>query len=166
MTVVAPSVKRISAFTRAQTRGAGDSARTVAFLLCQAVEHEQARATDWRPLVRAQIRQLAAECSISNWDGYEATPVSRRASENAQRFVDLLPADLPQPTVVPDPDGHIALCWDFGTDRLLTVSIGESDTASYAGILGKDVKRYGQEPFHEDVAKVLVDSIREISSLG
>ena len=166
MTVLAPSVRRIGAFTRAQTAAAGDTARIIALLVSDAAKHEQGRATDWRPVLRAQIELLPEECSFPNWDGYGATAISRQAKENVQRFVDLLPADLPQPVAVPDPDGHIALCWDFGRDRLLTISVSGSDMASYAGMLGKDVRRYGQEPFREDVAKVLIDSIREISSVG
>jgi hypothetical protein len=166
MTVLAPSVRRVSPFTRVQTRAASVTAAVIAELLLKADRHERTRATDWRAVVRAAIEQLATECAIPNWDGYGASGISTLAKETAQRFVDLLPTDIPEPQVVPEPDGHIALCWDFGRDRVFTISIGESETATYAGILGRDVKRHGQEPFREDVAKILVDSVREISPGG
>ena len=163
MTVLSPSARRVNLFRRVQTSAAGVTAGVVAQLLSRADRHEQDKATDWRPVVRAAIEQLAAECSIPNWDGYGACAISIVAKANAQRFVDLLPTDLPEPEVVPDPDGHIALSWDFGKDRVFTISIGEAETANYAGILGRGVKRHGQEPFTEDVAKILVESVREIS---
>ena len=166
MTVLAPSLRRIGAFTRAQTTAAGDTARIIAVLVSDAVKHEQRRATDWRPVLRAQIEVLAEQCSSPNWDGYGSTAVSKQAKENIQRFLDLLPPDLPQPVAVPDPDGHISLCWDFGRDRLWTISVSDFDIASYAGMVGKNVKRYGHEPVREDIAKTLIDSIREMSSVG
>lgn len=160
MTVLTPSVRRV------QTAAAGGSALVVARLLLEAAVHERSRATDWRPVVRAAIQQVASDCSSPNWDGYGAKPVSLRSKENAQRLVDLLPVDLPEPQAVADPDGHIALWWDFGRDRVLTISVDESEVASYAGIFGRDVRRHGQEPFRDDVARALLDSIREVSSRG
>lgn len=163
MTVLSPSANRVNLFRRAQSSAAGVTAEVVARLLSKAERHQQNRATDWRPVVRAAIEQLAVECSMANWDGYGASAISVIAKANAQRFVDLLPTDLLEPEVVPDPDGHIALCWDFGRDRVFTISIGEAEAANYAGILGRDVRRHGQEPFTEGVAKILVESVREIS---
>ena len=163
MTVLTRPTRRITPLTPAQTSATGYAARQLARLICDVRLEERRRATDWRPVVKAKIEQLAAECSTPNWDGYGAKRISGLAKENAQYFVDLLPADLPEPDAVPDPDGEIALCWDFGTDRVFSVSVAESGTVSYAGLLGKGVKRFGQEPFRGDVAKILVESIREIS---
>jgi hypothetical protein len=162
--VLEPSARRVVPLIRAQTAGVGVSARLVASLLSEVAQHEGKRAADWRTIVRAQIDEIATECSTRNWDGYGAHPVSRLTEDNAKRFVDLLPADLPAPVAVPAASGHIALTWDFGPGRILTINIGETGSAAYAGILGKGVKRHGLEPFRDDVAKVLVESIREVSS--
>jgi hypothetical protein len=143
MTVLAPSARRVGPLTRAQTSAAGDTARIVANLLREVARHERENATDWRPVVGAQIEEIAIECLSPNWDGYRANAVSELAKKNAQRFVDLLPTDIPEPVAVPDPDGHIALCWDFGRDRMFTISFGNSEMATYAGLLGKGVKRHG-----------------------
>lgn len=164
MIVLEPSARRVVPLIRAQTSGAGDWARQIANLLSEIAKHERDRAADWRPLVRMQIKEISAECARSNWDGYGADPVSQLAEDNAGRFVDLLPSDLPAPIPVADANGHIALTWDFGRGRILTISIGESNSAAYAGILGNGVRRHGLEPFRDDVAKVLVESIREVSA--
>jgi hypothetical protein len=164
--VLETGTRRIFPLIRAQTGGAGDSARLVASLLSTVDQHQGDRAANWRPLVRAEIEEIAQECATRDWDGYGAAAVSQRARENAERFVDLLPSDLPPPNAVPTPDGHIALTWDFGPGRILTISVGESGSAAYAGILGNGVRRHGVELFRDDVAKVLVESIREVSAIG
>jgi hypothetical protein len=166
MTVLTLTARYVPPLTVAQTTATGDAAARVAKLLREAVQHERHKATDWRQLVRATIEQIAAECSVPNWDGYGAAAVSHAAIQNAQEFVDLLPANLHEPQVAPDPDGDVSLSWDFGTDRIFTVSVGAEATISYAGILGRGVHRHGQEPFRGDVAKVLVESIREVAWPG
>lgn len=164
MIVLQTGTRRVTPLMRAQTVGAGDSARLVASLLSKVAQHQGTRAANWRQLVRVEIEEIAHECAARDWDGYGAVAVSQRTRENAERFIDLLPSDLSAPAAVPTPDGHIALTWDFGQGRILTISIGESGSAAYAGILGNGVRRHGVEPFRDDVAKVLVESIREVSA--
>lgn len=163
MMVLAPTRRPVRVLARTQTAATGNTAEIVAGLLREICEHERQRATDWRPIVRARIDELAAECSMPNWDGYGAAKVSVKAKESAQRFTDSLPVDLPQPDPVPAPDGDISLCWDFGPDRMFTVSIDAADIVSYAGLLGRGVRRHGQEMFRGDVPKIVIESIREIS---
>jgi len=145
------------------TNATSASAQDLAELLRDVTEHQRRKASDWRPDVRARIEEIAVECSVRDWDNYGAQRISEVTKHNAQAFVDLLPPDLPEPQAAADPDGEISLYWDFGPDRMFTASIGESGAISYAGILGKGVKRHGQEPFRGDVAKILVDSVREVS---
>jgi hypothetical protein len=166
MTVLTFAARHVPPLTITQTSATGSAAGRVAKLLREVVLHERQRVTDWRSLTREMIEQIAMECSRPNWDGYGAAPISGEAKAQAQRFVEVLPIDLPVPLVVPDPDGDISLSWDFGLDRVFTISVGATATLSYAGILGKGVRRHGQELFRGDVAQVLVESIREISGSG
>jgi hypothetical protein len=164
MTVLTLSPRYVTPFAQAQTSATGDAARLVAKLLRDVLHDEWRRASDWRPVVQAKLEQLALECSASNWDGYGATGISAGTKQAIQRFVGLLPPDLPEPEVVPDPEGEIWLCWDLGKDRVFTVSIGDSGILNYAGLLGTGVKRHGQEPFRGEVPKIIIESIRAISS--
>jgi len=166
MTTLAPSRQRVIPLIHAQTPAVGDSARQVAMILRGVAMHEGDLTASWRRQVRGEIEEVARECAFDNWDGYNARAISQRTTVNAARFVDLLPADLPEPSVVPAPNGHIALTWDFGRGRILTISIGESTSAAYAGILGNEVRRHGVESFRDDVAKILVESIREVARAG
>ena len=163
MTVLALSPRHVTLFAPAQTSATGYAAKLLAKLLRGVVHDEWRRAIDWRPVVRAKIEQLATECSASDWDGYGASGISEVTKQATQRFVDLLPPALPEPEAVPDPEGEIWLCWDFGKDRVFTVNVGDTETLSYAGLLGSGVKRHGQEPFRGEVPKILIESVREIS---
>ena len=166
MTVLTQAARHLPLLSPIQTNATGGIAEAVAKLLREVAQHERAKATDWRPAARRAMAQIATECSVTNWDGYGAAPISPAAVRHAQDLLDVLPADVSEPQVVPDPDGDISLSWDSGVDHVFTISVSAAGTISYAGILGKGVQRHGQEPFRGDVAKILVESIREVSSLG
>lgn len=79
----------------------------------------------------AQLWALARECATENWDGDGAASVNPAAVIRAERFLRLLPDEVPVPEISPDPDGDISLDWKIG-DFQLTMSIGASDSVPYA----------------------------------
>jgi len=107
---------------------------------------------------------IARENSVLGWDGYGALPISVAAKHYAQRFIDGLPFNIPAPEVMPDPDGEVALCWDFGPGKILTLAFGATGMISYAGLLGGGVKRHGMEPFKDTIPKVLLETLNELRS--
>jgi hypothetical protein len=165
MTTLSPALRHAS-LGSSHTNAVGPTADIVARLLSEIAQSDTVKATDWRSDARANIVALLTECSERGWDGYGAAPISQAAAHYALRLVDALPVYLPEPAVVPDPDGDISFTWDFGPERLFTVSIGARATISYAGILGHGVHRHGQEPFEGDVADILIESIRQAASAG
>lgn len=144
------------------TRGASESARAIANLRWNANAHARANASDWRPLLRSLIEETAFECRDEGWDGYQGKAISEGAKRMAQLLADALPFRLPTPDVVPDPEGEIALSWDFGPGHILTVSIDSTGTVSYAGLLGRGVRRYGREPFRGEIPKVVEATLEEL----
>ncbi|MGH8226510.1 MAG: hypothetical protein ACREU3_01180 [Steroidobacteraceae bacterium] len=146
----------------AQPSPASAAAARVTELLVQSEEHARKVATDWRPLANALIEELADECREPNWDGYGANAVDTAAKAQAQRFVDLLPHRLPAPDPVPDPDGEIALTWDFGPGHILTIAIGADGTLTYAGLLGGGVKRHGVERLGATIPKAILQALEEL----
>jgi hypothetical protein len=131
-------------------------------LILVATEHARNNATDWRTLTRALIEEVALECQAPGWDGYGAKPISLNAKAEAQRLVDLLPFWISAPDAVPDPDGEMALSWDFGPGHVFTLSVNSTGVLSYAGLLGDGVKRHGMEPFKSDVPKAILEAIEEL----
>ncbi len=88
--------------------------------------------------VMTAIYELAKECSMEDWDGYGALPLSIKSVEDGLQFVRLLPCDTPLPEVSPEPDGLLALEWTASKSRRLSVSFCESSRIAYAWIDGSD----------------------------
>lgn len=147
---------------QAQSSPASRTGQELSVLVGKAVEHARSNASDWRPLTSALIEEVAAECRSSNWDGYGAQPIREAAKEQAQRFVDLLPARFRGPDPVADPDGNMALSWDFGPGRVLTIDIGDDGKLTYAALLGGGVKRHGVEQLNGHIPKVILETIDEL----
>lgn len=147
---------------RQQSVTASRSADTLAVMLAKAAEHARNNANDWRSLTKALIEEVAMECRTPNWDGYGAHPISLAAKQYAQQFIDALPYRFPVPVPVPEADGDFSLSWDFGTGHIFTISVNSLGMLSYAGLLGKGIKRYGVEPFQGSIPQVILDSIAEV----
>ena len=71
--------------------------------------------------------------------------VSQDACDRALAVLWSLPSSCPMPDILVEDDGDIALDWDEGARRLLTVSIGDSPMLRYAALIGA-------EPTHGRVA--------------
>jgi len=147
---------------RAQSNAASELSYKLSEILLRVTSYARENATDWRPLTKALIEEVALECQAANWDGYGAHPVSERAKHQAQLFIDMLPYRLPAPDPIADPDGELALSWDFGPGHVFTLSIGPTGMLSYAGILGEGVRRHGMEPFKGGIPKAILESIDEL----
>jgi hypothetical protein len=86
----------------------------------------------------SEIFELAEECSVENWDGYNSAPVSEQAFQMAIDFIRLLPEGFALPEISPEPDGSISLDWMPSRYRTFSLSIGASDQFAYAWRDGVD----------------------------
>jgi hypothetical protein len=100
----------------------------------------------WREFLQEEIKSILAMYSKAHWDGYDAGPVSTTSAIGAAMVLNALPDHILRPSMVPEPDGEIALEWrtDRGTDFSLSVS---GTTLSYAGVFGGSSRKYGVEQF-------------------
>lgn len=162
MTAVAATYFGATPVFRPLSISAGATADRLARLLTDAASHARDNATDWRPFTNALIEELALEHSQPNWDGYGALPVAPEAKTFAQAIIDLLPFTFPAPDPVADPEGELALSWDFGPGHVFTLSISRNGTLSYAGLLGEGRKKHGMEPFEGGVPEVVIESVKEL----
>jgi len=113
-------------------------------------------------LTRALIEQVAVEHCAPDWDGYGARPISAEAKRFAQALVDLLPLHCPAPDPIPDPDGEMALSWDFGPDHVLNVSIDQNGRISFAALIGNGSERHGVEQFAGRVPEVVRQALEDL----
>jgi len=108
-----------------------------------------------------ELYHVYKECSESNWDGHNATPVTEATYRLAQQFLEALPLSTPAPSFGAEPDGHITLEWHRSPRRTLSLSISPDGDLHYAALLGES-KAYGTEPFFGDAPKSVVDLIQRI----
>lgn len=147
-----------------QSSAAGDVGRTLLGLLVKATSHARNNATDWRPLARAYIEEVALQAQVDDWDGCGSRAVTMAAKDNAQALIDMFPFQMMPPEVLPDPDGEIALCWDLGPGRTFTATIGGSGQISYAGILGNGETPHGVEPITGRIPKPITKALEQLLS--
>lgn len=101
-------------------------------------------AQDWEPQIAAAAAAIKADCSIADWDGEQAAPVSSEALALARRVATLfycfVPRETPAPELIPEADGDVSLSWTRDRDRMFAVSIGNHNKLNYAGRLGGGVE--------------------------
>lgn len=83
-------------------------------------------------------------------------------SPAAQRFLGLLPPDVPRPhDVWTDPDGDARFTWCRGDRLIFEVSVDAGGTLHYAGIFG-EVEPHGTCLLDDPLPAVLVAGIRRV----
>ena len=113
------------------------------------------------------LRETFRECSIEDWDGYGALPIQEQVVLEAERFIAVMPAFMPDPEIVPEPSGDIGFEWSFGENRILAVSFAGRNIITYAAILGSSERtKCGKEKFNNSIPQVILKGIEEISSLA
>jgi hypothetical protein len=116
-----------------------------------------------RDLTLADLSRVYSECRVEGWDGYSAKPVSPDAYHAAVRFILALPAVVPMPEVVPEPDGEISLEWDFGQWRALSLSISESGRIAYAAMLGRYKRETRSEIFDDVIPPEILSTLWKVT---
>jgi hypothetical protein len=86
----------------------------------------------------SQLRALAKECSVEDWDGYGAFPMDKDALRNAEAFIRALPENFPLPEFAPKPDGSFSLDWIPARQHVLTVCVDDSNQLAYAWLDDSD----------------------------
>ena len=70
-----------------------------------------------------------------NWDGYGAQPLSIGAYIGAKKFLELLPANIDMPDIVPEPSGSIGLEWYHDKHNVISIGFHGETRASYASLI-------------------------------
>ena len=144
--------------------GFSASARRIAWWLEKATRYARANASDWRTLAVTQIYRIREQYSDSNWDGYGAEAIGSTAARHAIQFVMTLPVNLPPPVLTPESDGEISFDWWFGPSAQFSVSVSSAGGLTYAGLIGKGVKRHGVEPLSETIPPHILGTLHELAT--
>ena len=148
--------------TATQTHGESSAAQ---FVQEQIARHhrslQESSALGTEHLIREELAEVWEECSESDWDAYNALPVTWDTYENARRLLLALPLGTPLPSLGAEPDGHITLEWHRAPRRTLSVSITPDELLHYAALLGPG-RTCGTEPFFGEVPQRILDLIRDV----
>jgi hypothetical protein len=109
-----------------------------------------------------ELDDILQECSLPNWDGYEAKPIGRDSVtvKEAIRFLKQLPDHISYPELCPEPTGELGMMWEKGGYRL-AVSIDSSRTISYGGI-SLHGRLYGEVRFTDGIPSEILELLERI----
>lgn len=102
------------------------------------------------------------EAQTEGWDGYDALPADPNAVKYAIAFLQNLPDDLPIPEFAIDPDGDVAIEWDYGPRLLISIRIARDGTLYYAGKDGH-ASFHGVEPYREGIPEAVSRGIERVA---
>lgn len=106
-----------------------------------------------------ELRDIANECALLGWDGYNATPIENITLNQAMRFLNALPLGMNVPLVGAEPDGQITFEWSLSPRRILSVSISKEGEVHYAALIGTS-KHYGSERFFGEISPDILNLAR------
>ena len=106
-----------------------------------------------------EIQELYKEHSENNWDGYGAERISPGAFIEAKRVAEMLPQDLPEPDVIPEPNGDIAFEWYRSKRKVFIISVDGSSVINYAGLYGRVSRVHGSEYFTDEIPANILEKI-------
>jgi hypothetical protein len=143
-------------------RAIGHDAERLRDLFRTALARDKSIFFGWTQL---ELNAACWEAARDNWDGYGARAVDPDAYQKAVAFLQVLPVSLPGPEVAIDPDGEISFTWQRDLRRLFSVSVGPSNTLSYAGLLGQ-VSTYGTEYFADELPPSILVNLARLYPKG
>jgi len=114
-----------------------------------------------QPLLN-ELFQIYQECSVNNWDGYDAQPISNEAYLEAEKLIRLLPPNIKKPEFIPEPTGEIAFEWYQGKRFIFVISVGGNNLITYAGLFGNTSKIHGTEYFGAKLPNIIIDNIKRL----
>ncbi|MFP4192126.1 MAG: hypothetical protein ACLFU6_08670 [Candidatus Hydrogenedentota bacterium] len=113
----------------------------------------------------SELWEVAEECAEEGWDGEGAPPIEPWAVRLAERFIRVLPEDIPMPEPIPEPDGSIGLDWTLSPHQNLSVSFGANARLAYAWLDGSDRGHAVARFDGETIPRRILDGIRAIYRL-
>lgn len=108
-----------------------------------------------------QLKLLATQCGVIDWDGYGALPITREVYDQSEKFICCLPLNIVEPTLAVDPNGYVSFEWYKSKSSVISISIGQDNFIHYAAIIGSS-KLYGTEPFINGIPQNIMESINKV----
>ena len=96
-------------------------------------------------------RLLEAVTLAAERDGVGVSPRTRSKTID---FLMSIPAELPLPVVVVESEDEIGLDWDEGTERVVSLTVDDSDRIGFAALFGREPP-YGRAEFSDGLPETV-----------
>jgi hypothetical protein len=124
-------------------------------------------ASDWLPMIQAQLRTIGTECQTDGWGGPGAIPISGQVLANTEKILwalfARLPKGTPAPDLVPENDGEVCISWVLDSDRQFSLSVGANGRINFAGLFGEKGSVHGWQPMDFRTAGTLEQSLADVT---
>lgn len=138
-------------FFSALDRGLSEEAREVRRARAVAMDDATSITVGSRKRETLEALQAAfSQAQENGWDGYQSSPADINALIYALHFLNQLPSIVSSPEIAIDVDGDVAVEWDFGPRRILSVRVGRDGTLQYSGLVGH-ATFHGVESLRESI---------------
>jgi len=103
--------------------GFSDDSKNLLKYLKEQIREIYAPTTIARPIEEAfqSLKELYMDCSMENWDGYGAKPVSEDSIHEALKFSQMI-TSFPMPQMLAEPSGEIGLEWYKDKNMIFIIS--------------------------------------------
>lgn len=108
----------------------------------------------------ASLDAMYRDCSVQNWDGEGAMPITLRTLREAEQLCGLLPSWVPVPEFLPEPPGAVALEWYRGKGRSYILSVSGRGYIEYAGLFGAGNELHGRVVFEDALPVEVIEQLR------
>ena len=107
------------------------------------------------------LLELEPRYREKNWDGQGADPIPEAAFQEARTFLLKLPATIPLPEVIAEPDGYLGLEWYANKWLLYVVSFSGKGAMSCSGLMGRE-RIYGTRYMDEGIPAEVLRNIARV----
>lgn len=112
--------------------------------------------------VLEKLIDIYSDCSDAGWDGYNAQVIGESALIDAANLYSILPTDVENPEVTPEPDGGIGFEWYINNWNTLSLSVQGDKIIVYSGLFGGNDTDHGHKPLTDKLHPTLNQLIHRL----
>ena len=156
MTVATISLGGVDDFNRIFTGWSKQQSAVDVQIIETEVRLREAASNQPLALALNKLSSVYDDCSMDNWDGCGALPVSEGAVSEATIFLKLLNnTNLPMPQISPEDDGGIEFEWYLPSNQIFTISFNGRNILGYSGMFGKEDTFYGTSKIDSKIPDIV-----------
>lgn len=160
------SWKKSSGFRTSRAVPAESDSGRVSFDLWDEVQKQKIETVTYPPdniRLKRELADIQQECSVEDWDGYNAKPIDRTSVQHVCQFLEQLPAGISYPELAPEPTGDLTMVWRKKGYHLI-VGINAAKQIAWGGTSPRG-HVYGDAKFDSEIPEELIDLLYSVEGI-